>query len=241
MGRSLHLFAGTVALMGMGVAQAALVTPLCGPNICYQWDDDPNVNAGITAFGAPGLFAGTDTLEFTPTDFSASTSGTNGFDENEQTFQFERIWSKSGAEIVSIFVLESGDYQIDDSGSVNVNLRLQVKDRVDDVPGTPPSPFPETLTENFNFNSNIATGPLNEEWELLGTVNPAASFLDTANDIDLQIQNTLQARSDFADDSARIQKKLVLGVSVVPVPAAVWLFGSALGLLGWVRARSNQT
>ena len=25
---------------------------------------------------------------------------------------------------------------------------------------------------------------------------------------------------------------------VVPVPAAVWLFGSALGLLGWVRRRS---
>ncbi|MGI9330747.1 MAG: hypothetical protein ACR2QB_08495 [Gammaproteobacteria bacterium] len=27
------------------------------------------------------------------------------------------------------------------------------------------------------------------------------------------------------------------GVGVVPVPAAVWLFGSALGLLGWVRRR----
>ena len=27
--------------------------------------------------------------------------------------------------------------------------------------------------------------------------------------------------------------------SIVPVPAAVWLFGSALGLLGWMRARSR--
>ena len=27
------------------------------------------------------------------------------------------------------------------------------------------------------------------------------------------------------------------GTAVVPVPAAVWLFGSALGLLGWVRRR----
>jgi len=26
---------------------------------------------------------------------------------------------------------------------------------------------------------------------------------------------------------------------VVPVPAAVWLFGSALGLLGWVRRRTT--
>jgi hypothetical protein len=27
-------------------------------------------------------------------------------------------------------------------------------------------------------------------------------------------------------------------ISIVPVPAAVWLFGSALGLLGWVRRRA---
>ena len=31
-----------------------------------------------------------------------------------------------------------------------------------------------------------------------------------------------------------------LGIAVVPVPAAVWLFGSALGLLGWVRRRAAQ-
>ena len=31
---------------------------------------------------------------------------------------------------------------------------------------------------------------------------------------------------------------VVADASVVPVPAAVWLFGSALGLLGWVRRRA---
>lgn len=31
---------------------------------------------------------------------------------------------------------------------------------------------------------------------------------------------------------------LAIEVSVVPVPAAVWLFGSALGLLGWMRRKS---
>jgi len=29
------------------------------------------------------------------------------------------------------------------------------------------------------------------------------------------------------------------GISVVPVPAAVWLFGSALGLLGWTRRKQS--
>ncbi len=29
-----------------------------------------------------------------------------------------------------------------------------------------------------------------------------------------------------------------LGVAVVPIPASVWMFGSALGLLGWMRRKS---
>lgn len=41
---------------------------------------------------------------------------------------------------------------------------------------------------------------------------------------------------DSETDSAGTQMNFSVD-SVVPVPAAVWLFGSALGLLGWVRRR----
>jgi hypothetical protein len=37
--------------------------------------------------------------------------------------------------------------------------------------------------------------------------------------------------------STVVDYELVFEVSVVPLPAAVWLFGSALGLLGWLRKR----
>jgi hypothetical protein len=40
--------------------------------------------------------------------------------------------------------------------------------------------------------------------------------------------------TDFSFDT------IGLGIAVVPVPAAVWLFGSALGLLGWVRRRRSR-
>ena len=29
------------------------------------------------------------------------------------------------------------------------------------------------------------------------------------------------------------------GINVVPVPAAVWLFGSALGMMGWLRRKGS--
>lgn len=47
-------------------------------------------------------------------------------------------------------------------------------------------------------------------------------------------------RLDFlltAGDSASFTSNFVVLPAVVPVPAAVWLFGSALGLLGWTRRR----
>jgi hypothetical protein len=60
----------------------------------------------------------------------------------------------------------------------------------------------------------------------------------------VQIQNDLTAISSVENESALIQKKfegvgLVINPVVIPVPAAVWLFGSALGLLGWMRRKAT--
>jgi hypothetical protein len=79
------------------------------------------------------------------------------------------------------------------------------------------------------------------------TIMPSASLTQLANDMTLTIQNTLTA---FTSDStggselAWIEKKLILEINTVipvgmevPVPAAVWLFGSALGLLTVARRR----
>jgi hypothetical protein len=40
------------------------------------------------------------------------------------------------------------------------------------------------------------------------------------------------------NDAARLQLVTLSG-TVVPIPAAAWLFGSALGLLGWVRRKRS--
>jgi hypothetical protein len=40
-------------------------------------------------------------------------------------------------------------------------------------------------------------------------------------------------------DSSDVLAQWRVNVSIVPVPAAVWLFGSALGLLGWMRRKAT--
>ena len=69
-------------------------------------------------------------------------------------------------------------------------------------------------------------------------LTPAASLSQVANDLRLSIQNDLSAFTDASGERAWIEKKLVLNITtVVPVPAAVWLFGSALGVVGLIRRR----
>ena len=71
------------------------------------------------------------------------------------------------------------------------------------------------------------------------------SLADTAGwgsdtDVDIDLTNTLTASTAADGEYAMVQKKLgavSIEITAVPVPAAVWLFGSGLGVLGWMRRR----
>jgi len=71
-----------------------------------------------------------------------------------------------------------------------------------------------------------------EDWGTAGTARAAATFDGTTLNI---------FREGYTVDGASGTDYLntfTLSSSVVPVPAAVWLFGSALGLLGWGRRKA---
>lgn len=236
------LFRLGVVAAGFSVLPAnAVPVTLCGTSICYEYDNDALVNSGIAQYGAPTILSG-DTIKFVPSSFNADSDPGSAIPTpiSVAVFKFSRVYTTNGGEIVAITVTESGDYQIIGSGAVNVNMRLQSVDNVDDGAMTPG--FPETTTPQFNWNTSTPTGFSLVNWSLTGTVTPAALFDDLATDIDFSIQNTLQAFA-ASPDYAFVQKKLsltVTAVSTVPVPGAVWLFGSGLGLLAWMRRRGTS-
>jgi hypothetical protein len=55
-------------------------------------------------------------------------------------------------------------------------------------------------------------------------ITECASFSDYCTDLSFDVASTFDSPGNW---------------SVVPVPAAVWLFGSGLGLLGWFRRRQT--
>lgn len=215
--------AAGVAASTLSVVQAATITA-CGPTVCYQYD---NGQAAVAYVGTPTLVG--DDMEFLPPGFTATSSGAGFVISGPANFVFSRVWTPGGQEITALNVYEEGDYRILNGGDVYVDLYVQARSNVLSSDG---------LSNTFGFEAHGASGGL-QVWSLSGQIAPAASFSAAANDMRISVQNTLIANAG-AGQLATISKKFTLVTeTVVPVPAAVWLLGSAIGLLGVMRRRTR--
>jgi hypothetical protein len=82
----------------------------------------------------------------------------------------------------------------------------------------------DNRTEKLSFRISGVTGDSIASYALLSNLNPASSEFFAA-----QI-------NDFVGSEGGAK---YAGSDVVPIPASVWLMGSALGMLGWMRKRSK--
>lgn len=84
---------------------------------------------------------------------------------------------------------------------------------------------------NSSFSVNWVDLPLSGSYLI-----PFSSLAGDADLTSVDIITVFNTMPTIQDDSIL----MAIGqIRVVPVPAAVWLFGSALGLLGWVRRRAT--
>jgi hypothetical protein len=88
---------------------------------------------------------------------------------------------------------------------------------------------PGTTGETIVFNGNVVGGPLDGNLSLNGSLTQLTGSSQAGTNVMSITTNT--------DEFGWVVTTTL--TTVVPVPPAVWLFGSALGLLGWMRRKVN--
>jgi hypothetical protein len=200
---------------------------LTGTNVTWEYNI-ASMGAALSLFDAPTIVG--DTIKFLPPAFQAeSINGGGPQPTATANFIFSRVYRNAGGNILGFAAAEGGDYYITGGNSVEADLYLQAADNND------------ASRVSFSLNKFLASTPTAlTTWNLGGTVDgtsppllspPFGLPIIAAPDFSLNVQDTLSASTSLQGQHAFIQKKITLD-AVVPVPAAAWLFGSALGLLG---------
>jgi hypothetical protein len=102
-----------------------------------------------------------------------------------------------------------------------------------------------SVTVNGPPGDRIYTNNIDSEWNgnvlttLAGAGQERAGAFGT-----VRFLGTYDAGSEFTFDinyqfDTFASDNMAFGVAVIPIPAAAWLFASALGLLGWIRTKSG--
>lgn len=224
----------TAAVLTTGLASVparAAIINACGPNVCYEYD---NTQAAVALTGTPTLVG--DDMEFLPPAFVAHATGVAGWVTATANFIFSRVYTVNPSnEIATFHTFEEFDYEIITDGEVRATLYTQARSNILSS---------DSISTIVNWSDTGDTGGA-QIANLNAYLFPAAAFSAAANDMRVTIQNTIKAYTDALVEDAFIQKKFTLTtvttqpVPEVPVPGAVWLMGSALGLLGWARHRNQ--
>jgi len=225
--------AAVMSVMAFG-ANAATVT-LYGDDVSFTFDDS-------SLFG-DAIVVGNN-IFFQPTSFRAESINGQGAVTASETLNItvEVLNPNGGYVITDSVLIEGGDYFLSSGDtSVTASARLQVTSQTTNCPSAIPGfDLPCTDSEIVNIGGLDTVGATTE-WQGGTTVNLADTAgwgSDTL--ITAQIQNNLSATTLNDGEQAWIEKKygaVGMSITVIPVPAAVWLFGSALAGLGWMRRR----
>lgn len=219
------------SLLFVTTAQSAIITQN-GSDISFTYDDS-------TLFGT-GTVVG-NSISFLPTNFLAESLNGAGQVSLTDTLNVT-VESTTAGYTMNMFTLaEVGDYRLDGTtASVDASARFMV-----DSATTLCGGFACSDSSIFTAGTLADTAGALTDWNLGGTLDLA----NTANwgsdtKVILQLQNNLLADTTLQNELAFIQKKkggIGITVNPVPVPAAVWLFGSGLiGLVGLARRKARS-
>lgn len=219
-----HVFAAAALGLLSIQAQSAVVF---GDDVKFTYDDSTLYGTAMTVGNS---------IFFLPTNFRAeSNDGSPLTDSVPQTLNITVEVINPNYEITSFELAEAGDYFLDGAGAeVTASGRLQVSSNT-----TLCGILPCIASSTFDVTGLNVQG-VTTDWSS-GTSIDLLSEWGADTEVVAQIQNNLSASTATVGETAWIQKKaqlVGLEVTVVPVPAAVWLFISALGLTGFFRRKT---
>jgi len=211
---------------------AAIVT-LNGTDVSFTYDNS-------TVFGTANVVG--NSIFFQPTNFIAESINGAGAISLRETLTIDVQATTVGYDMSSFLLAEQGDYQLTGaSSSVSASGRLGVASLT-----TKCGLF---LPCNDASIFNVASTDLDTIGALTAWSGSTSVYLantigwDSDSFVQLSLQNNLLATTTAIGDDAMIQKKFgAIGITVnpVPVPAALWLFGSGLiGLAAFVKRRKT--
>lgn len=223
------LLCAFVAAFNVAPASAATVIE-CGTDVCFEYDN-------ASSFGEATIIG--NNIFFLPTDFSAEALNDDGAVTKNETLNI-RVTAQGNYQIDGFALAEQGDYFLNGvDASVDVSGQLGVTSRTKNE--QPLDFFPYRATEIFTAGDLNVQGALTE-WN----AGAAIDLGDTAGwgtdtDVTVTLENLLSATTLNNGERAFVEKKIgAIGLSVVPIPGAVFLFPSALGALAWMRRRRKS-
>lgn len=239
----------TSSLGACTVSNAALFDCASEPGYCIGEGDTvifkfAGTTSSIGLFGTVEVIG--DSIVSFPTEFRAE-SLDGGVDSNGETVSVNdngtvQVIAKSGYQIEAVNVIEIGDYLMSGANStVDVDGWSKVYDWSDLL-------FGASVQQNLDITGDLTIIDSNtHNWEAATSFDLTGSTWDGINHIGLQLQNNLSAYTSADGDIAWIEKKITGGgidlsviTTVIPVPAAAWLFASGLiGLIGFARRRTS--
>lgn len=200
-----------------GAAHSTMET-VEGDTVIFSYD---SALSGL--FGDPSVVG--DAISFNPVDFVAIANNDDGRVITNETFNI-KVMGKGGNQLTSAALIERGDYMVDPLGGgvavVGVTGQLRATNSADPM---------QYITDDIEAqNPFVETGFKTENWSADAGLDLLSFSTDT---VVITIENILLAATSNLLDGAFIEKKqVILSMSAVPVPAAVWFMATAmLGLL----------
>ena len=220
-----------VSLFSVCTLSNAATIHLAGDTVDFYYDD---AQPGMSSYGPLSSIGNSIFAQ----SVNLSADATNGSSTSVSALGTITIVAQPGYSFSFIHVAQLGDYSLNGAGaSIDVSGTLSIEDSINSS---------TSFTNTLSISGLGINDGLTHEWQASSGFDLSTATWSNVTSIELSLDTLLSATTLISGESAFTESKFVGGgmvtieTSAVPVPAAIWLFGSGLLGLASIARRSNK-